>query len=108
MIRQLGRTRRKWISVARAAPGSPHSGQAKPAKDKNRIKDDIDDGAHALGKHGVEGVAAGLQHPLENQLGVDAKGENTDNREVIHTILKDQRVLCLYRKKRLDQENTHK
>ncbi len=50
---------------SRCGAGNAHGGEAEIAEDQNGIENDVDDGADALGDHGVQGAAGGLQEPLK-------------------------------------------
>ena len=45
-----------------------HPGEAEQSEDQNGVHDDVDNGAHRLGDHGVEGAAGGLEHPVKGDL----------------------------------------
>ena len=62
--------------------GDAHGGQAEPAEDQDGVEDDVGDSAHGLGDHGLEGVAAGLQQPLEEDLNEDADGADGDDGQI--------------------------
>ena len=44
--------------------GDAHGGGAKPAMNQDGIQDDVDDGTQALGDHGMDRPACGLEQPL--------------------------------------------
>ena len=62
--------------------GDAHCGQTEPAEDQDGVEDDVGNGAHGLGDHGLEGVAAGLQETLEEDLHEDADGADGDDGEI--------------------------
>ena len=45
-----------------------HPGEAEQSEDQNGVHDDVDNGAHRLGDHGVEGAPGGLEHPVKGDL----------------------------------------
>lgn len=61
-----------WPStVAMAGARHPQPWEAQQAEDEDGVKDDVENGAGKLGKHGVEGIPGRLQdlfkHALENE-----------------------------------------
>ena len=56
--------------------GDPESRSSKVTEDQDRIQDDIDDGAEALGVHGVDRLSGGLQETLAGDLREETEGSN--------------------------------
>ena len=54
----------------------PHGGQTEPAEDKDRVEQDVEQGAGGLQHHGEHAPAGGLEQPLAEDLGETACGED--------------------------------
>ena len=71
--------------------GDAHGGNAKPAVDEDGVQNDIHHSAQALGNHGVEGAAGGLEQPLAHNLHKDAQAENAADGSIddasLHSLL---------------------
>ena len=66
--------------------GDLHAGQAEIAEDQDRVQDDVDDCAGALGDQGIAGAAGGLEQTLQEDLAENAEGHDADDADIGHTV----------------------
>ena len=60
----------------RSGAGHTHLGQPQPSKNQDGVQNNVDNGTSALGNHGVDRPAGGLEQPLAQNLHKDTNGHN--------------------------------
>ena len=84
--------------------GHAHVGEGSQAEDEHRVHDDVDQGPHALGDHGIEGPAGGLEQPLEGDLHKDAHGQAAADAQIGRPVPGDLRRGVLQQEKGLGKD----
>ena len=77
------------------SPGSPRNAQgrkAQVAENQDGVQDDVDDGSGSLGKHGVDGLAGSLEHPVVGNLHEQAEAEDGADPQIVAAIPDNLRV----------------
>ena len=74
-------------------------------EDADGVEDDIDDRAHALGNHGVDGFARGGEQALHGDLAEHAEGQAAYNGHVVHSVLDHGFILGLHGEEGAGAEN---
>ena len=87
--------------------GHTHLGEGTDAEDEHRVHDDVDDGSHTLGDHGVEGAPRGLKQPLEHDLQEQAARQARADAQIGDTLADDVRVIALRLEEGLCKNHAH-
>ena len=89
-----------------SSAGHAHLREGANAKDEDGVHNDVDDCAHALGDHGIEGASSGLEQPLKHDLHKETNGEPGADSQISHALVDDIRVVVLCQEEGLGEHNT--